>query len=268
MADLYGVRQTTGRDVIFMAELMHFGIKGMKRGIRRYQYKDGSLTPAGKIRYAKRNAEITALTGGKKQSEDSAGEITSSKKSIKQMSNDELRKYIERVNLERDAMIATTKMSEVTKSQKTRGQKILKGIADKVVIPLATKSADKIANKVIDKVLGNDKESKYTKLKKEVDTLDLLKRKAQINDFFDNRKKKSEKNSNKNAEHKDKSKSERIHPEDVTVEGSSKKDRTRTKTSSNRDDDPIDVGYRFVNEPMSNLPSTFVERGRRYLEMW
>lgn len=32
-------------------ELYHWGIKGMKWGVRRYQNKDGSLTPAGKKRY-------------------------------------------------------------------------------------------------------------------------------------------------------------------------------------------------------------------------
>ena len=32
--------------------LAHFGIKNMKWGVRRYQNKDGSLTPAGKRRYA------------------------------------------------------------------------------------------------------------------------------------------------------------------------------------------------------------------------
>ena len=32
-------------------ELHHHGVKGMKWGVRRYQNKDGSLTPAGKIRY-------------------------------------------------------------------------------------------------------------------------------------------------------------------------------------------------------------------------
>lgn len=34
-------------------ELMHSGKKGMKWGVRRYQNKDGSLTPAGKKRYAR-----------------------------------------------------------------------------------------------------------------------------------------------------------------------------------------------------------------------
>ena len=32
-------------------ELYHFGILGMKWGVRRYQNKDGSLTPAGYIHY-------------------------------------------------------------------------------------------------------------------------------------------------------------------------------------------------------------------------
>lgn len=33
-------------------ELYHWGVKGMRWGVRRYQYRDGSLTPAGKKRYA------------------------------------------------------------------------------------------------------------------------------------------------------------------------------------------------------------------------
>lgn len=34
-------------------ELRHYGIKGMKWGVRRYQNADGSLTPAGKKRYSR-----------------------------------------------------------------------------------------------------------------------------------------------------------------------------------------------------------------------
>lgn len=38
--------------IIYNGELYHWGIKGQKWGVRRYQNKDGSLTPAGRKRYA------------------------------------------------------------------------------------------------------------------------------------------------------------------------------------------------------------------------
>ena len=40
-------------------ELCHWGIKGMRWGVRRYQNKDGTLTPAGKKKYQNKDGSLT-----------------------------------------------------------------------------------------------------------------------------------------------------------------------------------------------------------------
>ena len=48
-------------------ELLHWGIKGMKWGVRRFQNKDGSLTPAGKKRYSPDDLGRKTTKGGLNQ---------------------------------------------------------------------------------------------------------------------------------------------------------------------------------------------------------
>ena len=67
--------------------LMHYGILGMRWGVRRYQNKDGSLTEAGKKR---------------QKSEDRLAYEEISKKKRSEMTNDELKKANERLRLEQE----------------------------------------------------------------------------------------------------------------------------------------------------------------------
>lgn len=47
-------------------ELYHWGVKGMKWGVRRYQNKDGTLTDAGQKRYARDQRENSGKKKGNK----------------------------------------------------------------------------------------------------------------------------------------------------------------------------------------------------------
>ena len=89
--------------------LYHWGIKGQRHGVRRYQNPDGSLTPEGKIRYG---------VGDPDNSEDYSNARS---KSVRQMSNAELKSALDRVRMEDD-------YKRLTAVQKSAGQKWVEGL--------------------------------------------------------------------------------------------------------------------------------------------
>lgn len=123
-------------------ELYHHGVKGQRWGIRRYQYKDGSLTPAGRRRVNKLKEEYTSLTGKrliKKPTPKAATKTSnnSSKKEVKDMTNDELRIMTERLNAEKNYIDAVNNRNSVS-NPTSKGKKLVNKILTDVVSPVAT----------------------------------------------------------------------------------------------------------------------------------
>lgn len=88
---------------MYELELRHHGIKGMRWGIRRYQNKDGSLTPVGQRRLNKLEKEYNRLSG---KSHDDYEQISSNvkkkekkHKKVSEMTNEEIQARIDRIRL-------------------------------------------------------------------------------------------------------------------------------------------------------------------------
>ena len=81
-------------------ELYHYGVTGMRWGVRRYQNRDGTLTKAGKKRVAKLETQYTALTG-KSLHKTSSSSSKQRRKTVSEMSDDELRKAVNRLQMEK-----------------------------------------------------------------------------------------------------------------------------------------------------------------------
>lgn len=106
--------------------LVHSGIKNMKWGVRRYQNKDGSLTPAGRERYAKGASDDHVKARAKPSSA---------------MTDKELNDAV--VRLQREKLYA-----DLTAPKKSAGRKFAEKFAEK----LSDKAIEKTVNTIGDKV--------------------------------------------------------------------------------------------------------------------
>lgn len=129
------------------SELKHWGIKGMKWGVRRYQNKDGSLTPVGKKRY------FDGSTSSSSTSKSSQTSQQPKKKTVSEMSDQELRDAVNRLRLEQD-------YTKLNPEKVSRGKKFVDNLLDETLSGVArgAGSASAIAVTSLGKILGEQLE--------------------------------------------------------------------------------------------------------------
>ena len=170
-------------------ELTHWGIKGMKWGVRRYQNDDGSLTAAGKKRYAsevqslkekeralkKRQAakdKIDVLNAKRKALSEWEDELNGKrvpskpihKKTASEMTMEELWERTSRMQAEANYYNAQKNLAAATPKKVSAGQKFVSSLMNDVVAP-AAKNVGKawLENTLKDKLGLNDKDKKEAK---------------------------------------------------------------------------------------------------------
>ena len=223
-------------------ELYHHGIKGQRWGIRRYQNKDGTLTPAGKKRAAKLESEYEKVTG-KKMGDTSQ---TGSKKSMQEMTDAELKARTDRMIAEKNYLEAEKNLKAVTPEHVSLGKKLVKEYGPTVIKTVW----NDIGKKYVENKLGIDgpKMTESQKLKQKAEDLENAKKIANAEDFFKKREERK----------KEESKTE-THKGTVEGNGTSSKKQSDTKFTK-RNDDPIDVDWKDVTDNAYNSGKDYVNR--------
>lgn len=174
-------------------DLYHWGIKGMKWGVRRYQNKDGTRTPAGLKRYATKVKDSI----DKRKSKKAAEKLR--KKPIGELTDDELKFRIERAQRERQLFELERPMSSLNKEHINLGKQFLINAGQKVIGPAMVDAGRNLLTKFLNDRIGNalglngkDVEDALKGLKQEVAELGLIKQKKELTDYLNGSKPKDD----------------------------------------------------------------------------
>ena len=119
-------------------ELYHHGVKGMKWGVRKIPVRSSSGVTQ------KRKSNTLSLFKKKKTTRkvSSANSSPAKTKSIKDMSDDELRKKVERVRLEQQYQQLDPKTVSI-------GKRITKRVMDDIIVPAAVDIGKQVAKSIM-----------------------------------------------------------------------------------------------------------------------
>lgn len=127
-----------------MDELYHYGVLGMKWGVRRYQNKDGSLTAKGKKRYSSDNSK-----------DNKENDTKPKKKSVSEMSDEELSKAIKRLEIEKRYRDLTkeSRQSEISKGR-AFANRVIEKIGENTLTNLGTQAANHVIGNAINSLFN------------------------------------------------------------------------------------------------------------------
>lgn len=158
-------------------ELVHWGIPGMKWGIRRYQNKDGTLTAAGKKRYDKEMAKLKAekkILDNKAKTKAKLDKLENLRKEVndqkqadkpevlkvktpksaksRSLTDEELRAKVQRLELEkryRELMKET-----IPKKKKSKGEEFVMDVLEKSGKNIATQTATYVMGRTVNNMFA------------------------------------------------------------------------------------------------------------------